>query len=137
MFGCAPQLCLRCCSGVHFGWREVFSRAGDDGFCALVYPGVSGRAALAAYFSIYGLVPVICNVFSFSPYDTSLKGGIWTTSSPTVSAILTDATAIVTEAIKWVQQFATAITSNPLILMFVLVAFVGLGVGLIRRLIRL
>lgn len=82
-------------------------------------------------------MPVICNVFSFSPYDTSLKGGIWTTSSPTVSAILTDATAIVTEAIRWVQQFATAITSNPLILMFVLVAFVGLGVGLIRRLIRL
>lgn len=54
-----------------------------------------------------------------------------------MSAILTDATAIVTEAIKWVGQFVTAITSNPLILMFVLVAFVGLGVGLIRRLIRL
>jgi hypothetical protein len=30
-----------------------------------------------------------------------------------------------------------AITSNPLILAFVIVAFVGLGVGLIRRLVRL
>lgn len=46
-------------------------------------------------------------------------------------------TAFVTEAIKWVGSFVGAITSNPLLLVFVIVAFVGLGVGLIRRLVRL
>lgn len=66
-----------------------------------------------------------------------MKGGVWTTSTTTVSAILTDASALVTSAITWVGQFATAITSNPIILLFVIVAFVGLGVGLIRRMIRL
>lgn len=46
-------------------------------------------------------------------------------------------TAFVTEAIKWVGSFVGAISSNPLLLVFVIVAFVGLGVGLIRRLVRL
>lgn len=60
-----------------------------------------------------------------------------TAATPTVSSILTEVTAIVTSAITWIGQFATAITSNPIILMFVVVSFVGLGVGLIRRMIRL
>lgn len=55
----------------------------------------------------------------------------------TVSTILGHVTEIVTSAIAWVTQFVGAITDNPLILMFVIVAFVGLGVGLIKRLIRL
>lgn len=59
------------------------------------------------------------------------------TEVPAISAILTNVTALVTEAIKWVGSFVGVITSNPLILMFVIVAFVGLGVGLIRRLIQL
>lgn len=54
-----------------------------------------------------------------------------------MSAILTDVTSIVTSAITWVTSFVGAITANPLILMFVLISFVGLGVGLLRRLIRL
>ena len=54
-----------------------------------------------------------------------------------IATILTNVSSLVTEAIKWVGSFVGAITSNPLILMFVIVAFVGLGVGLIRRLIRL
>ena len=51
--------------------------------------------------------------------------------------LLGQVTSFVTEAISWVQMFVTCITSNSLLLMFVIVAFVGLGVGLIRRLIRL
>lgn len=55
----------------------------------------------------------------------------------TMTTIMTSVGTIVTESIKWVGEFATAITGNPLLLAFVLVSFVGLGVGLIRRMIRL
>lgn len=54
-----------------------------------------------------------------------------------MSTILTDVGSIVTQAITWVSSYVGAITSNPLIEMFVIVSFVGLGVGLIRRMIRL
>jgi hypothetical protein len=55
----------------------------------------------------------------------------------TMASLLSNVTAFVTEAITWVTSFCTCITGQPLLLMFVIVAFVGLGVGLIRRLIRL
>lgn len=55
----------------------------------------------------------------------------------TMSAILTAIGNIVTSAISWVGSFVTVVTGNPLILLFVIVAFVGLGVGLLSRLIRL
>lgn len=55
----------------------------------------------------------------------------------TISTILASVTELVTTAISWVGSFVGAITSNPLILMFVIVAFVGLGIGLVKRLIRL
>jgi hypothetical protein len=55
----------------------------------------------------------------------------------TMASLLSNVTAFVTEAISWVTSFCTCITGQPLLLMFVIVAFVGLGVGLIRRLIRL
>lgn len=54
----------------------------------------------------------------------------------TISTILGNVTTLVTEAIKWVGSYVGVITSNPLLLMFVIVAFVGLGVGLIKRLVR-
>lgn len=54
-----------------------------------------------------------------------------------MATLLSNVTAFVTEAISWVTSFCTCITGQPLLLMFVIVAFVGLGVGLIRRLIRL
>lgn len=54
-----------------------------------------------------------------------------------MSAIITDVGTIVTAAVGWINQYTTAITSNPLLEMFVVTSFVGLGVGLIRRLIRL
>lgn len=55
----------------------------------------------------------------------------------TMSTILGDITSVVTAAIGWINSFVGAITSQPLLLLFVVVAFVGLGVGLIRRIIRL
>ena len=54
-----------------------------------------------------------------------------------MSSILSSVSLVVTAAIGWVTQFASTITNTPLLLMFVVVSFVGLGVGLIRRLIRL
>lgn len=54
-----------------------------------------------------------------------------------MASILSDVTLFVTEAIDWITAFVGVITAQPLLLMFVIVAFVGLGVGLIKRLIRL
>lgn len=54
----------------------------------------------------------------------------------TVATIVGNVSTFVAEAVKWVGSFVGAITSNPLILTFVIVAFVGLGVGLIKRLVR-
>lgn len=54
-----------------------------------------------------------------------------------MSAIITDVTSLVTAAQGWISSFVTTITSTPLLLMFVVTSFVGLGVGLIRRLIHL
>ena len=65
-----------------------------------------------------------------------MKWGVPQEAAVTVSTIVTNVTSLVTEAVKWTGSFATAITSNPLILTFVIVAFVGLGVGLIKRLVR-
>lgn len=55
----------------------------------------------------------------------------------TIATIVGNVTTLITEAVKWVGSFVGAITSNPLILMFVIIAFVGLGVGLIKRLVRI
>lgn len=69
-------------------------------------------------------------------HNLTLKGVFFQEATTTVATILTNVTSLVTEAVKWVGSFAGAITSNPLILTFVIVAFVGLGVGLIKRLVR-
>lgn len=55
----------------------------------------------------------------------------------TIANILGTVTSLVTEAVKWLGQFVSAITSNELLLLFVVTAFVGLGLGLIKRIIRL
>lgn len=55
----------------------------------------------------------------------------------TIATLLSSVSDIVTSGITWVGSFVGAITGNPLILMFVLVSMVGLGIGLIKRLIRL
>ena len=53
-----------------------------------------------------------------------------------MSEILASVTSFVTSAIGWIGSFVTCITSQPLLLMFVITGFVGIAVGLIRRLIR-
>lgn len=73
-------------------------------------------------------------IYNFCGKECCLQG---TAAAATMTTLLTDVGSIVTQAVTWIGQFTGAITSNPLIEMFVIVSFVGLGVGLIRRLIRL
>lgn len=54
-----------------------------------------------------------------------------------MQSILDSVGLIVTESIGWIGDYVGVITSQPLLLMFTVVSFVGLGVGLIKRLIRL
>lgn len=58
-------------------------------------------------------------------------------TAPTMADIIGNVGSLVTAAVGWIGQYVTAITSNPLLEMYVITSFVGLGVGLIRRLIRL
>lgn len=60
-----------------------------------------------------------------------------TSSSASVSTIVTNVTTIVTSAASWVGTYVGAIMDNPLILTFVILSISGMGVGLIRRMIRL
>lgn len=54
-----------------------------------------------------------------------------------IADILPLITTIVTEATEWIGQFVQSITSNPLLLMFVIFGFIGTGVGLISRILKL
>lgn len=54
-----------------------------------------------------------------------------------ITTILSTVTSLVTESIDWLTAFVTAIVSNELLLLFVVTAFVGLGIGLIKRIIKL
>ena len=42
-----------------------------------------------------------------------------------------------TEGLSWVGEVVTVIVGQPFILTFVLIGFVGLGVGLVKRMMRL
>lgn len=54
-----------------------------------------------------------------------------------MSGIITSISSVVTAAISWVTSYVELITDTPLLLLFVITGFVGLGVGLIKRIIRL
>lgn len=54
-----------------------------------------------------------------------------------MASIISVVSEVVTACVGWIAQFVTVITSNPLLLMGVVLSFVGLSVGLIRRLMRL
>lgn len=60
-----------------------------------------------------------------------------TAETITLQTILTSISSFISSAITWIGQFANVIVENPLILAFVIVAFVGLAIGLIQRLIQL
>jgi len=51
----------------------------------------------------------------------------------TMASILTDIGSIVTAAVSWMGSIVTFITANPLVELCVIVSFVGLCVGLLRR----
>lgn len=57
------------------------------------------------------------------------------TDPVTMSSILSDATLIVTEALKWLVQVVNVITGQPLLLLFAILGLVGLGIGIYRRLV--
>ena len=54
-----------------------------------------------------------------------------------MAEIISSVTSLVSASVGWVNSFVGAITGQPLLLMFVITSFVGMGVGLIKRLIRL
>ena len=54
-----------------------------------------------------------------------------------MSAITSGVTSIAGAFAGTVGEWVSVITDNPLILFFVLVPFVGIGVGFLKRLIRL
>lgn len=58
-------------------------------------------------------------------------------ATPTVAPILGVVTEVVTQGVTWITQFVTLITSQPLLLLGIVLTFVGFAVGLIRRLMRL
>lgn len=55
----------------------------------------------------------------------------------TLASILTDVGSIVTQAISWAGDIVDFIVANPLIFLFVCVAFVGLGIGMVKRMVSL
>lgn len=58
-------------------------------------------------------------------------------SATAFETLLTSVTSFVTGAISWMRSFVWVITDRPLLLAFTIVSFVGLGVGLIKRIIRM
>lgn len=58
-------------------------------------------------------------------------------NSTPAQGILPAVSSIVTSAVEWLTAFALCIVSNPLLLVFVVCVFVGLGIGLVKRTIRL
>lgn len=55
----------------------------------------------------------------------------------TIATLLTSIGSIVTAAVSWMQSAATAISGNPLALMFILLPLMGVGIGLFRRILNL
>lgn len=51
--------------------------------------------------------------------------------------IISAVTSLVSASVGWVNSFVNVVTSQPLLLLFAITGFVGLGVGLLKRLIRL
>lgn len=54
-----------------------------------------------------------------------------------MTALLTTITEVFTAAIGWVGTVATTISDTPLLLVGVVLGFIGVGVGLFRRMLNL
>lgn len=55
----------------------------------------------------------------------------------TLATILSDVSSVVTQALTWAGSVVTFIQSNPIVMIFVLVPLVGLGIGMVKRMISL
>lgn len=55
----------------------------------------------------------------------------------TLASILGNIGSVFTSAMEWAAAVGTAVAGNPLLLVGVVMGFVGVGVGLFRRLLRL
>ena len=55
-----------------------------------------------------------------------------------MQVILTSASTVITSAVGWAGQFLHTITKtgNEILLLFVLIPLVGLGIGLVKRLLH-
>ena len=58
-------------------------------------------------------------------------------SGATLASILTNIGSIVTQALSWAGDVVDFIVANPLIFVFCGVALVGLGIGMVKRMISL
>ncbi len=54
----------------------------------------------------------------------------------TMATLLGTITEVFTSAIGWVGTVAETVASNPLLLVGVVISFIGLGIGLFSRLLR-
>lgn len=55
-----------------------------------------------------------------------------------LATILTSVGTLVTQAISWMSSYLTAITGNDVLVLFcIALPLVGLGIGVIRRLVRI
>lgn len=58
------------------------------------------------------------------------------TTKMTITTIISTISEIFTAAIGWVGTVAETVAGNPLLLFSVVIGFVGLGVGLFKRLLH-
>lgn len=54
----------------------------------------------------------------------------------TMATLISTITEVFTAAVGWVGTVATTVASNPLFLIGVVIGFIGIGVGLFSRLLR-
>lgn len=58
-------------------------------------------------------------------------------AASTLATILSDVSSVVTSALQWAASVVNFITSNPIVMIFVLIPLVGLGIGMVKRMISL
>lgn len=58
-------------------------------------------------------------------------------SGASLAGVLNDLTAIIASAIGWMGDYMDVVADNPLLLLFVCLPIVGLGIGLLKRMISL
>lgn len=55
----------------------------------------------------------------------------------TMTNVITDVGSIITASASWIQSAVSTVMSSPVLEFFLFVNFVGLGIGLFRRMTRI